>query len=146
MFVARVGLCIIGAFFVASCGNQAAVKTHPVAELRKPAVPVARLSKIGADYRPAVMVAARRERSMIDVEKPIEAGLLPSASQSTLVREKAKPQDEEAVQASITSVSRSTQDPLSQRIVQDAKFLEGLAKDDTENQLLQRKTIICRGC
>jgi hypothetical protein len=29
---------------------------------------------------------------------------------------------------------------------QNAKFLETLAKDDQENQLLKRKTNICRGC
>ena len=30
--------------------------------------------------------------------------------------------------------------------VEDSRFLEGLAKDDEENQILKRKTVICRGC
>lgn len=147
MFVTRVGLAISAAFLVAGCSNQANVKTYSVAESREPAVPSARLSRTGTDYRPAVRVAARRERSMIDVERPVVGGLSPSVSQPITVRESAGAKMEQSVQAPITPVSHATtRDPQSQRVVQQSNFLEGLAKDDIENQLLKRKTTICRGC
>lgn len=142
MFVTRVGLAISAAFLVAGCSNQANVKTYSVAESRESAIPSVR--RTGTDYRPAVRVAARRERSMIDVERPVVGVLSPSVSQPPMVRESAGAKPIQA--PPIVPVSHATRDPQSQRVVQQSNFLEGLAKDDIENQLLKRKTTICRGC
>jgi hypothetical protein len=49
---------------------------------------------------------------------------------------------EHTVRAALTVVPPTG---LSQRD-QDPKFLETLAKEDKENQLLAQRTIICRGC
>ena len=75
MFVTRVGLAISAAIFVASCSNQADIRTYSATETTKAAKPAVRFSRADTDYRPAHRVAARKERSKLDVERPIAGGL-----------------------------------------------------------------------
>lgn len=140
----RVGMVLSAALFLANCSNQAAVNTYHVAESEKPVTSVLHLSR----QNKARVGTTWKDHSAVNIDKPGARVLeVPSLdSQTTAVRAAAAKKTGGYTSAPILPISHPVQDSESHHVAQGSNFLEGLAKDDLENQLLKRKTIICRGC
>ena len=135
---------------LANCAGQVDPAQYGLAGRDTPAQRIIsnnrQLAKMDRDYD-RLTRNAMRDVPTVDVGKSI-ADIGPSlkdAPEERIIRDAEKSDAGirgHIVRAAMTVVQPA--DPSSP--AKNSKFLETLAKDDKENQLLKQKTIICRGC
>jgi hypothetical protein len=132
---------------LANCAGQVDPAKYALAERDSSAQPIIsnnrQLAKMDGDYD-RLTRNAMRDVPTVDVGKPIADISRKNIPEERIIRDAEKSDDGirgHIVRAAVTDVQ-----PAASSRAQNAKFLETLANDDKENQILKRKTNICRGC
>jgi hypothetical protein len=135
---------------LANCAGQVDPAKYALAERDTSAQRIIsnnrQLAKMDDDYD-RLTRNAMRDVPTVDVGKPIaDIGFSrKNTPEERIIRDAEKSDDGirgHIVRAAVTDVQPAD----SSSSAKNAKFLETLANDDKENQLLKRKTNICRGC
>ena len=148
MLVARIMFALLSLLMLANCAGQVDSAKSAPAERDTHAQRIfshkRQIAKMRGDYHGTAR-NVMRDDPIVDVGKPIVGGIGLSrkdAPEERTNRDTDTGIDRHAVPAAMTVVQPAN----SSSPAKNAKFLETLAKDDKENQLLKRKTNICRGC
>ena len=150
MFIVRIMLVSTSLLLLANCASQIDPAKYALAERDTPARTTfnkRHFARTDIDY------AGRTFRATSDVPKvDIGKSTVDNTGLSRVdVHEKRITRDAERSDTGIGSQTLPAamtvgQSADSSSVPQNGAFLETLAKQDTENQILKRKTIICRGC
>ena len=152
MSIVHVAFVFLALLLLANCSNLATTPaTYPVvqgdnraAQGDNPAKGSHHFSRADVDYDGTVGIAAPRDIRTVDIGRHLGGSSPQETRSASLIPSKRSYIDiDQPVSDALVPVAHSSLGP---RPVQDSRFLEKLAKDDDENLLLKRRTVICRGC
>jgi hypothetical protein len=149
VFIVRTAFVLLTLLLLANCAAQIDPAKYALAEGDKPVRATysqRHFAKTDIDYDGRIS-RATPDVSKVDIGKPTAGDV--GLSRKDLHQEPIIPGAEETdagfgrhtVRAAMRSVQPKDSSPAA-----NSRFLETLAKDDRENQLLKLKTNICRGC
>jgi hypothetical protein len=148
---ARIMFVPLSLLMLANCARQLDPAQYALAERDTSARHIIsnnrQLAKMDGDYE-RLTRNAMRDVPTVDVGKPIaDIGLSRKNSPEERIIRDAEKSDAGFGSQTIPAAMTVRHSPdYSSSAPKNGAFLDMLAKEDKENQILERKTIICRGC
>ena len=151
MSIVHVAFVFLALLLLASCSNLATPAIYPVVQGDNPAAQGDSAAKgsrhfpsADIDYDGTVGFAAPRDPQTVDIGRHLNGSSPQETRSASLIQSK---RSYIAIDQPVSDVRIPVADSsLGPRPMRDSRFLERLAKDDDENLILKRKTVICRGC